>query len=507
MAHVTVVGGGLSGMVAALRLRERGFEVTLFEAGSRLGGKAGADETSGSFDDHAYHVFPTWYVNTWRLVDELGIRDHFRDCAEMFELRLGEFPRFLRFRNFTSPRSALQNLHSGFLPVPHMLIMLYASLDLASRAARQLQALDEISVNGFVRSRFYSTDPVAEQMREVMLKAVADPSYLVSAATVAKILSYWLRYPTPMLSIARSNLQQSFIEPIRSRIDELGCVVRFGERVVGIEPEAGRVAALRFADRVEDVDLVVLAIPVEALWRLLDDGLYDAAPQLASLRNLRVKAMATLNVYLDRKLQGIPGSHVHLAGSPLDLSLLDVSQVWEGLEATVLNVTASNSTILEGLSDARATAAILDELREYLPVLRPARVVRSVYRSHAGEPLLMNDVGAWAFRPTARTELRNVYLAADYCRTAVDLTSMEGAIAAGLAAAEALRTDAGIPGEIEILEPRLSSPWLLRLGRVGLLPLVAAAKALTLTGWFEPAPSLTPPAASATDGGGAGESG
>lgn len=44
MAHVTIVGGGLAGMVAALRLLERGCAVSLYESSHRLGGKAGANQ-------------------------------------------------------------------------------------------------------------------------------------------------------------------------------------------------------------------------------------------------------------------------------------------------------------------------------------------------------------------------------------------------------------------------------------------------------------------------------
>lgn len=39
MKHVVVIGGGLGGLAAALRLRARGFAVTVFEAGATFGGK------------------------------------------------------------------------------------------------------------------------------------------------------------------------------------------------------------------------------------------------------------------------------------------------------------------------------------------------------------------------------------------------------------------------------------------------------------------------------------
>ena len=38
--HLTIVGGGLAGLVATIAAREAGLDVTLYEARSRLGGRA-----------------------------------------------------------------------------------------------------------------------------------------------------------------------------------------------------------------------------------------------------------------------------------------------------------------------------------------------------------------------------------------------------------------------------------------------------------------------------------
>jgi phytoene dehydrogenase-like protein len=45
--HVTVVGGGLGGLVAAVAAREAGFAVTLHEAHRELGGRARPAATTG----------------------------------------------------------------------------------------------------------------------------------------------------------------------------------------------------------------------------------------------------------------------------------------------------------------------------------------------------------------------------------------------------------------------------------------------------------------------------
>jgi uncharacterized protein with NAD-binding domain and iron-sulfur cluster len=70
MTEVTIVGGGLAGMIAALRLAERGCSISIFEASARLGGKAGSTKNGDDYDDHGYHIFPMWYLNIWRLVED-----------------------------------------------------------------------------------------------------------------------------------------------------------------------------------------------------------------------------------------------------------------------------------------------------------------------------------------------------------------------------------------------------------------------------------------------------
>jgi hypothetical protein len=43
------------------------------------------------------------------------------------------------------------------------------------------------------------------------------------------------------------------------------------------------------------------------------------------------------------------------------------------------------------------------------------------------EPLLINQAGSWEYRPEARTQIPNLFLAGDYVRTNTDLATMEGA--------------------------------------------------------------------------------
>jgi len=486
LPKVSVVGGGLAGMVAALRLLQRGLNVTIFEAGDRLGGKAGAKKSGPDWDEHGYHIFPAWYLNIWALVDELGIRGHFLPVSDFWQLRAGEFPRYKVLKNLSSPWYAWENIRSGVLPPPEMFLFFYSILDLISRPYRRRAFLDRISVNAFVRSRFYRTERLARQHQDLLLKGISVPSYEVSAMTMRNVMKYWLRYPTPMHSILSNSLQELWIEPIEDRLRQLGCVIRLGHRLERVEMSAGRVSRLQLSTASgqlgQEVDQLVLAIPAERVCRLVDDEVYAAAPKLGDISKIRSRPMAALNLYFENWLENIPRERVNLIDSQFGLSFIDVSQVWPGFGGTVLNLIASDFTALANLSPEAMQRALLSDLRRFLPTIGSARLLRSDLQTHLEQPLFMNDIGAWQFRAEARSGSPNLYLAGDYCRSHVDLVSMEGAVVTGLLAAEALRQDLRLAEPVTIRVPQPHLRFFMVLLRMLLLPLAALAKFMLFLG-------------------------
>lgn len=76
MDRVTVVGGGLAGLAAAVALAPRGFAVTVLESRQRLGGRASSfvDPVSGQVIDACQHVSMGCCTNFHHFCDVVGVR-------------------------------------------------------------------------------------------------------------------------------------------------------------------------------------------------------------------------------------------------------------------------------------------------------------------------------------------------------------------------------------------------------------------------------------------------
>ena len=96
MPRIAVIGGGWAGLAAAIELTAAGRQVTLFEAGRQLGGRARSIKLDGRRLDNGQHILLGAYRETLALMQRIGVDPaqvlhrqplHIRDNAG-FRLRL-----------------------------------------------------------------------------------------------------------------------------------------------------------------------------------------------------------------------------------------------------------------------------------------------------------------------------------------------------------------------------------------------------------------------------------
>ena len=480
--RVVIIGGGLAGMTVAKELRHRGMQVVILEATESLGGKAGAKIRHGhSQVEHGYHVFPLWYRNTRRLLRELSLEKNLVDIRQSHYLKklqpgqifaTDEFPPYATFYELSSLRNWYRTFFGGIRPWPEMILSYFYYADLASQrvtSRTQRVFLDRISASGFLYKRAYATEGVVEFNQQQTLQATSTPIYEMSAMTLRNVVQYWAKYRNPFLSIMKGNLQDTFIAPFAQHLQQHDVGIQYNATVSRLQVTNHRVSGVKLAEGGEFAgisaeDIFVLATPQEVTFRFYDDAIAAAeqsptarsqARSLTDLAHLRSVPMASLTLYLNRRILGMPKEHIFLDRSSLKISFIDISQQWEELNPepghTVLSLIVANFSALQSLSSAAVAEHIIAELLSYIPTIQREDIARWYLEPNLNAPLFLNTVGAWHYRPDTRTRIDNVYITGDYCRTDADLTTMESAVISALATANAILQDHNMDANVSIL--------------------------------------------------------
>jgi hypothetical protein len=107
------------------------------------------------------------------------------------------------------PAALLRNAQSGVMRLPEWFLFQYCLGDLAGQSRKDPVRMDQMSLDGFLYSRFYGRGDsvIAETFKDMVLKSISVPSYRVSAMTIAKIISFWAADPGRGLALpmARSS--------------------------------------------------------------------------------------------------------------------------------------------------------------------------------------------------------------------------------------------------------------------------------------------------------------
>ncbi|MDH6124704.1 hydroxysqualene dehydroxylase HpnE [Kitasatospora sp. GP82] len=444
-----VVGGGLAGITAALRLAEAGQQVTLLEGRPRLGGLAFSFNRGELTVDNGQHVFLRCCTAYRGLIDRLGAGRlvDLQPRLDVPVLGLGAdgSRTFGRLRRDALPvplhltRSLAGYPHLG--PADRLRVVRAAlalkGLDLAD------PALDEISFGDWLRSHGQTPATLAalwDLVGVATLNATADQTSLALAAMVFK--TGLLSDPGASdIGMAAVPLGAIHHDAALAELERLGVRVLLRSRAAELKP-AGQHAVRLEGGELLTADTVVLAGAQDSAAALLPPG---AVPRQERLGEFGTAPILNVHVIYDRRLLRRP--FFAALGSPVQWVFDRTAH--SGLAvpgAQYLALSQSDAREEIDLPVAELRARYLPELERLIPGARQAKVL-DFFVTRERTATFDPAPGTARLRPQARTDIPGVLLAGSWTATGWPAT-MEGAVRSGHAAADAALAGAGrIPAD------------------------------------------------------------
>jgi hydroxysqualene dehydroxylase len=413
---VHVIGAGLAGLSAAVRLADDGWRVAVHEAAGAAGGRCRSyhDPVLDLTIDNGNHLLLSGNRAALDYLARIGATDGLSRPGE------AAFP----FANLATGERWTLRLSEGRVP--------WWVLD-ARRRVPGTRARDYLAPLAILRAdaacpigeAMACTGPLYERLwRPVLLAALNTEPREAASGLAAQVLRETLALGGHACHplVATAGLSAAFVEPALRLLSSKGASVQFGRRLRALGFDGERVARLDFGDMAVALgpeDAAILAVPP---WIAS-----DLLPGLPVPDDYRAIVNAHFAV-------------ARPAGTPLVTGLVGGVSEWLFAFPDRLSVTISGADRLLGEPREALAEAIWTEVAALtsLPVELPRwQIVKEKRATFAATPENA------AKRPPARTRYGNLALAGDWTATGLPAT-LEGAVRSGYAAAAVVQEAGGL---------------------------------------------------------------
>ncbi len=405
---VHLIGAGLAGLSAALRLTQTGRRVVLHEAGAQAGGRCRSyhDATLDMMIDNGNHVILSGNKSALSYLALVGA------SAKMRGPESADF----NFVDLASNERWQLKLGDGLIPW----WIFSAARRVPHTRARDYLVLARLMVRPGAKTvgeRITCSGALYERLIEPLLLATLnhDPpeaSARLAATLLRETIAAGGRTCRPL--IAQDGLSSAFVDPALAWLKSHGTEVRFSHELHRIDFKDGRAAKLDFgSDSVElgPDEAIVLAVPPNLAGRLLPN--LKVPTEFRAIANVHYRVEDVANV-------------------PPMTGVVHGTTQWLFAYPGRLSVTISSADALMQMPReqlARKVWAEVAQIARLPDTLPPWQVVRERRATIAADPRTE------ALRPPAKTAWANLFLAGDWTDTGLPPT-IESAIRSGERAAQ-----------------------------------------------------------------------
>ena len=427
---VVIVGGGLSGLAAAVQLSSRRIPVLLLEQRKSLGGRAYSflDESTGTVIDNGQHVLIAGYAHTMEFLETIGTRDRLavqRTPELVFHHPERGFCSF-RLPILPTPMHLLGGIMTtGLFGVPDKLRMLRAGGALRSFRA---EAPVGMTVEAWLDSHGQSPE-TKRSFWEPLAVAIMNEHIGVASAHVfirALRTAFLSGARGSALAIPTVGLSDLYVEPARAFIEREGGVVRCGADVVASLVEEEHVAGVRIREgETIPCSALILAVPSYRAPSLLPETLRGSG-YMARVPSIPLSPIVSVHLWFDEDV--MPQESLGVIGRRIQWVFNRRKICREQGKGGHLSVVISAAHRFVEMGNDELIRIALDDLASVFGTDIGNGTHAVVIREKRATFSCTPDVER--IRPGCDTPIANLFIAGDWTDTGYPAT-IEGAIISG----------------------------------------------------------------------------
>jgi squalene-associated FAD-dependent desaturase len=443
LTDVIVIGGGLSGLSAAVELCSHGHKVTVLEQKHRCGGRAYSyvDKKTGDTVDNGQHLLMGCFRNTKQFLQMIGSLDKLniqRNLDVTFHHRQKGFVTF-RCPSLPSPFHFVAGiLRLSTLTLRDRLRLLSLLVQVGVKNKRTF-ITDGMTVDEWLTS-YKQTEECKENFWNVVATATLNENpQQASASLFLKVLreAFLNGRDGSVLMIPNKGLSDLYVDDAQRYIHEHGGgvanrtrvrrVIFAGERAAAVELSTGRRLRAR---------AFVSSIPWLDLLRILPKRSSALPREIGETKSISHSGILTINLWLDRQV--MDRDFVSLLGSPIQWVFNKRRIFLDGRgEGSYLSCVISGAGELLSWKSESLVALAVDEVARAYPEARSAKVVHALVIREK-RATMSSASRMEGFRLPAKTQWKNLFLAGDWTDTGLPST-IESAVTSGFNAARLAR--------------------------------------------------------------------
>ncbi len=442
---VAIVGGGLAGIAAAIRLVDAGERVVLLESRKKLGGRATSfvDPRTGETLDNCQHVLMGSCTNLLDLYDRLGVLSSVQWHPRVWWANPPREPDVMMPRWLPAPgHFSLSFLRMKFLGVADKrsiaramwrLIRLGAEGRSQWRGRSFGEFLNETNQTVAARELFW--DPIVTSACNVPCDRT-DAFHAMYVFQQGFLQDSW----SPVMGLSSVPLV-SLYDPAEEILRAGGGELRLGVSALALAFDGRRVTGVVTDEGMIESSSVIAAVPPDRLVRLCSPTMRAADGRLAHLDEIQFSPILGVHMFFDQEIMRTP--HLVLPGRATHW-LFNKGVDSQGRSHIHAVISAADAWM--ELDESEIVSRVMNDVHWALPHTRGLDPVgfRTVKEKRATFACIpgIDDLRPPAVRDGIRGGIDNLFLAGDWCDTGWPAT-MEGAVRSGYLAADGIFASIG----------------------------------------------------------------